>query len=268
MRLPRLGVAGWASVLILGILLLFALVPEWFSPYDPLKQDVRSRLQYPSAEHLFGTDEIGRDLVSRVIYGTRISLLTALIAVLVSVVIGVPLGLLAGYSGGALDEVVSRATDILVSFPAIILAMAFIAVIGRNPIMVAVVIGIVSAPGFIRVIRATTLKTKNLAFVDAVRSAGASDLYIMFVTILPICMSQVYVQGLLTASRAVLLEAGLSFLGLGLPPPAPSWGAMLNTGRSYLHQMPWYGIFPGIFLVALVLSLQLLSGSIRSAFKL
>lgn len=265
--LPRLGWAGWFSVLILTMLLIFAVVPELISPYDPLAQNVKSRLQYPSAEHLFGTDELGRDMLSRVIYGARISLFTAFIAVVVSLVIGVPLGLIGGYKGGALDEVVSRATDILVSIPAIILAMAFIAVLGRNPIMVAVVIGVVSAPGFIRVIRATTLKTKNLAFVDAVRSAGATDGYIMFFTILPICLSQIYVQGLLTASRAVLLEAGLSFLGLGLPPPAPSWGGMLNTGRNYLYQMPWYGIFPGIFLVALVLSLQLLSGVLRKTFK-
>lgn len=253
---------------MLVLLVIFALIPEIISPYDPLKQNVRNRLQYPSAENLFGTDEIGRDILSRVIYGTRISLITAVIAVIVSLVIGVPFGLIGGYKGGALDEVVSRATDILISFPAIILAMAFIAVIGRNPIMVAVVIGIVSAPAFIRVIRATTLKTKNLAFVDAVRSAGATDGYIMFVTILPLCLSQIYVQALLTASRAVLLEAGLAFLGLGLPPPAPTWGGMLNTGRSYLHQMPWYGIFPGIFLVALVLSLQLLSNSLRKTFKI
>jgi peptide/nickel transport system permease protein len=266
--MPRLGLAGWLSILLLGVLLVFALIPEFISPYDPLAQNVRSRLQFPSTEHWFGTDELGRDILSRVIYGARISLLTALIAVIVSIAIGVPLGLIGGYSGGALDEVVSRATDILISIPALILAMAFIAVIGRQPIMVAVVIGIVSAPAFIRVIRATTLKTKNLAFVDAVRSAGAADYYIMFVTILPICASQIYVQALLTASRAVLLEAGLAFLGLGLPPPAPTWGGMLNVGRSYLHQMPWYGIFPGIFLFALVLSLQLMSDSLRKAFKL
>ncbi len=266
-RSGKRRVTDWISLAILGIFLLLALFPSQVAPYDPIQQDIPSRLQYPSAKHLFGTDELGRDLFSRVIHGARTSLMTAIVAVLISLGMGVPVGLVSGYVGGHLDEVLSRATDILLAFPGILVAMTIIAITGRKPVMVAVVIGIVATPAFVRITRAIALKIRGLPYVDAVRSAGASDLYIMFSTILPNCVNAIYVQILLIASRAIIIEAGLSFLGLGIPPPAPSWGGMLNTSRNYLHQMPWYGIFPGIAIVGLVLSLQLLSNSIQKALK-
>lgn len=264
----RFGLIDWFSFTLLAIYLLLALFPAQIAPYDPIQQDIPNRLQYPSAEHLFGTDELGRDIFSRVVHGARVSLGTAIVAVLVSLVAGVPVGLVSGYVGGRLDELLSRATDILLAFPGILVAMAIIAITGQNPTMVAVVIGIVSTPAFVRVTRAIALKNRDLPYVDAVRSAGASHFYIMAFTILPNCVNEIYIQALLVASRAIIVEAALSFLGLGIPPPAPSWGSMLNQGRNYLHQMPWYGVFPGIFIVGLVLSLQLLSNSMQRMLKI
>jgi len=263
-----LGFTGWFSIGLLAIFLLLALFPDQISPYDPIEQDIPNRLQYPSAEHFFGTDEFGRDIFSRVVHGARTSLATAVIAVLVSLLLGVPVGLISGYVGGRVDEVLSRATDILLAFPGILVAMTIIAITGRNPIMVAVVIGIVATPAFVRVTRAIALKIRDLPYVDAVRSAGASGFYIMFFTILPNSFNEIYIQALLIASRAIIIAAALSFLGLGIPPPAPSWGGMLNQSRNYLHQMPWYGIFPGIFIVLLVLAFQLLSNTMQRMFKL
>ena len=264
----RFGLIDWLSFTLLAIYLLLALFPAQIAPYDPIEQDIPNRLQYPSAEHLFGTDELGRDIFSRVVHGARVSLGTAIVAVLVSLVLGVPVGLVSGYVGGRLDELLSRATDILLAFPGILVAMAIIAITGQKPVMVAVVIGIVSTPAFVRVTRAIALKNRDLPYVDAVRSAGASHLYMMTFTILPNCVNEIYIQALLVASRAIIVEAALSFLGLGIPPPAPSWGSMLNQGRNYLHQMPWYGVFPGIFIVGLVLSLQLLSNSMQRMLKI
>ena len=244
---------------MLVIFLMMALFPSLIAPYDPLEQNIANRLKYPSPQHYFGTDELGRDILSRCIYGARTSVSTAIIAVVFSLFFGVSTGLLSGYLGGILDEFLSRANDLLVSFPGIIIAMALIAITGQNPFAVAMVIGIVNMPVVFRVTRAVTLKVRTLPYVDAVRSAGASPLYIMFLTILPNCRSEIFVQALLIASRAIIVEASLSFLGLGVPPPAPSWGSMLSKGRNYLYQMFWYGVFPGLFILVLVLSLQFMS---------
>jgi peptide/nickel transport system permease protein len=181
--------------------------------------------------------------------------------------LGVTTGLFSGYTGGRIDELFSRANDILLSFPGIIIAMALIAITGRNFVAVALVIGLVSAPPLFRVTRAVALKVRVLPYVDAVRSAGASKLYLMFVTVLPNCSTEIFIQALLIATRAIIVESSLSFLGLGIPPPAPSWGAMLSTGRSYLYQMFWYGVFPGIFIVLLVLSLQFVSRYVQRVSK-
>ena len=255
----RIGVFEGLSFCILVIFLMMALFPSFLAPYDPLEQNIVNRLKYPSAQHYFGTDELGRDILSRCIYGARTSVSTATIAVVFSLVIGVSTGLVSGYLGGILDELLSRANDLLISFPGIIIAMALIAITGQNPFAVAMVIGIVNMPVVFRVTRAVALKVRTLPYVDAVRSAGASPLYIMFLTILPNCKSEIFVQALLIASRAIIVEASLSFLGLGVPPPAPSWGSMLSKGRNYLYQMFWYGVFPGLFILVLVLSLQFIS---------
>lgn len=250
---------NWIGLALLLAFIVMAMFPDMIAMHDPLTQNVRVRLQSPSETHIFGTDELGRDIFSRIVHGTRTSVMTALVAVVVSVSIGVPAGLVSGFLGGKLDEVISRATDLLIAFPGLLVAMVMVAVIGQNPIGVALVIGIVMIPTFVRITRAITLTIRNLAYVDAVRSAGASRAYIIFRTILPNCTSAIYVQILLVASRAIVIEAGLSFLGLGIPPPSPSWGAMLSKSRSYFYQTPTYGIFPGLFLAFLVIALQLVS---------
>jgi len=259
----RISPLELVSILILLIFIVMALFPAQLAPYDPITQNIRNRLQYPSTEHPFGTDELGRDILSRCIYGARTSIVVAFIAVVTSLVIGVPCGLLSGYSGGRIDEVLARGNDLLVSFPALIIAMTLIALIGQNYIAVGFVIGLVNVPPLFRVTRAVALKVRELPYVDAIRSAGASQAYIMFRTILPNCSNECFVQTLLIASRAIVVEASLSFLGLGVPPPAPSWGAMLSTSRNYLYQMPWYGVFPGSFIVILILSLQFVSRYLR-----
>ena len=258
-----LGILQWLGILMLAGFVFITAFPGIVATHDPLEQVVMDRLQGPSDAHFFGTDELGRDIFSRVIYGTRVSLLTASLAVVVSLVFGVPMGLVSGYVGGHLDEVISRTTDLLLSFPGIIIAMTIIAITGRNPVAVAIVIGIVAIPAFVRIARAYALKIRDLPYVDAVRSAGASDFYIMFRSILPNMTSAIYVQILLTASRAIVIESSLSFLGLGVPPPAPTLGAMLSKSRSYFYQTPTYGIFPGLFIALLIITLQLTSGYLQ-----
>jgi peptide/nickel transport system permease protein len=254
---------GAAGAVIVAIFVLSALFADFVSPFDPIATNARASLAPPDTTYWMGADFMGRDVYSRIVHGARISLGTALIAVLLSLAAGVPLGLASGYLGGAFDEVISRGTDVILALPAILVAMTIIAITGRNPLMVAVVIGIVYTPALIRITRAVALKIRNLPYVAAVRTAGASGAYIMFRTILPNSVNEIFVQTLLIGSHAIVIEASLSFLGLGLAPPAPSWGAMLQIGRTYLHAMPWYGIFPGLCIVALVLSLQLLAGDAR-----
>ena len=263
----RMRAAEWIGVLVLLAYLLMTLIPGVLATHDPIEQDIVNRLAFPSAEHWFGTDELGRDLFSRCIHGARTSIRTAAIAVLFSMVVGATGGLFSGYVGGRLDELLARANDILVSFPGIIIAMALIAVTGRNPIALAVVIGLVNTPAIFRVTRAVALQVRVLPYVDAARSAGASNLYVMFRTVLPNCTTEVFIQALLIATRAIITESSLSFLGLGIPPPDPSWGAMLNTGRSYLKRMAWYGVIPGLFLMGLILALQFVSRSLRRAAR-
>ena len=258
-----LGLGGIISIGMFAVFLCFALWPGLFATHDPLEQNLPERLDMPSSAHFFGTDELGRDIYSRLVHGTGLSLGTSMIAVVVSLISGVPLGLITGYLGGTVDEILSRAADVLLSFPPILVAMTILAISGQNSTVVAIAIGIVYIPPFVRITRAMTLTLKVQPYVDAVRSAGASSTYIMMFTILPNCLGAILVQVLLVASRAVILETGLSFLGLGTPPPTPTWGNMLSMSRNFVYQLPWYGVFPGLFIVALVLSLQLLSAAGR-----
>jgi ABC-type dipeptide/oligopeptide/nickel transport system permease subunit len=203
-----------------------------------------------------GTDELGRDILSRVIYGGRVSLGTALAVVLASAAIGATMGLVAGYFGGAIDMIVSRLIDVILAFPAILLAMGLIALLGVGTLNAGVAVTVVSIPSFARLARASALVEKDREYVEAARALGASHRWILFRSILPNSIGPLAVQAGVTATTAILLEAALSFLGLGTKPPTPSWGQMLSTSRGYLYQAWWYGLFPGVALTLVVLSLN------------
>jgi peptide/nickel transport system permease protein len=235
------------------------------APADPLVMDKLNQFSPPSAWHLFGTDEFGRDILSRVIYGARISLTTGAVAMLIATTIGVPVGVVAGYVGGRTDVVIMRLLDCLLAFPAILLAMAVVAVLGPNSLDAIIAVGIVSIPAFLRLARASALSQREKEYVEASRAMGAHAHYIVFRTILPNCYAPIIVQMTVAAAQAILLEAALSFLGLGTIPPDPSWGAMLNTGRSFLNQAPWYAIFPGLTLTILILALNFLADALQQA---
>ncbi len=223
-------------------------------PLDPLAQSIADSLKPPSAEAWFGTDELGRDILARVVYGARTSLVTAFGAVLIAALIGIPVGLIAGFYGDWRDSLLMRCIDVLLALPNILFAMALIAVLGRSQGAALIAVGIAGIPGFARIARAQVMALRQLDFVMAVRSFGGGPGYIMLRTLLPNILSPLVVQAIVLASIAILLEAALAFLGVGVPPPTPSWGEMLRTGKSYLYEAPTYAVLPGLVLTLTILS--------------
>jgi ABC-type dipeptide/oligopeptide/nickel transport system permease subunit len=247
-----------AAVLTLLALALLAAAPGLFGLGDPYAQAPRDAFAPPSARFPFGTDELGRDILARTAWAGRVSLGTAVVVVMLSAAVGVPLGLAAGYAGGAVDAVLMRLIDAVLAFPAVLLAMGLIAVIGQGQLNAAIAVTVVSVPGFARLTRASVLAEKERDYVLAARAMGAGDGRLAFRTILPNCVGPLLVQAAFVATWAVLLEASLSFLGLGVKPPEPSWGQMLSAGKDFLYRVPWYGVFPGLALTVVVLSLNAL----------
>lgn len=244
--------------------LTFAAIFAWvFAPYDPLEQDLTAILQGPSLSHLFGTDELGRDLLSRVVFGSRISLGTAAIAVVVAGTVGTLAGLVAGYVDGIAGAVIMRFMDFLLAVPGILLAITVVAVLGAGFGPATIAVTVVSIPAFARLARASVLATKEEEFVLSTRTAGAGHLYLMFQTIFPNALSPVIVQASVAGATAVLLEAALSFLGLGTQPPEASWGTLLSTGKSYLRQSAWYSVLPGLVLTSTVLAIDTLGRALQ-----
>lgn len=246
------------SLLFLAGLMALALLARWVLPYDPLEQDFGAMLQGPGREHWFGTDELGRDILARVVHGARTSLVTAAGAVTIAAVLGVPIGLLAGFFGGWRDTLLMRFVDVLLSLPGILFAMALIAVLGRSQTAALVAVGITGIPSFARITRAQVLSLRQRDFVIAVEALGGSSAYNMFRTVLPNSWSPILVQVVVLSSVAILIEASLAFLGVGIPPPTPSWGEMLRTGKTFLHDAPTYAVLPGLVLTLTILSLDTL----------
>ncbi len=249
----------------LGLLVVVALAAPIVAPYDPLAMAPRERFQGPSLAHLFGTDEYGRDVLSRLIYGARISLEVGVVSVGIALVVGTVLGLVAGYYGRAVDMVLSRLMDILFAFPAILLAIALMAMLGSNIRNVMIAIGVVNAPIFMRVARASTLSVGTTQYVEAARAAGAGGLRVLSRHVLPNIAAPLIVQATLAFAWAIITEAALSFLGLGTQPPTPSWGIMLSKGREFMEQSASAVIFSGATIILAVLSLNILGDGLRDA---
>jgi peptide/nickel transport system permease protein len=247
------------------IILLSALFAQWIAPWDPLKFDPPNRLGGPSAQHWLGADQYGRDLLSRTIYGIRFSLAVAAVAVSLSLLVGGLLGLLAGYYRGWFDLIMSRLADILIAFPAILLAIAFLAFLGGGFINLVVAIAVVFVGPFIRVARAAVFTVREEVYVEAGRAMGSPDARLLFRTILPNAAAPLIVEITLRFAIAVLAEASLSFLGLGTQPPNPSLGMMVSDGRAFLSLSPWGSLIPGFAIVLMVLGFNLLGDGLRDA---
>jgi peptide/nickel transport system permease protein/oligopeptide transport system permease protein len=245
---------GAAAALAFLFVVVLAAAFADLMPFDPFRQRLVDALKGPSRAHWFGTDELGRDIFARVVYGARTSLTTAAGAVVIAASIGVPMGLVSGFFGGWRDATLMRLVDVMMTLPAILFAMALIAILGRSQIAAIVAVGITGIPGFARITRAQTLTLRSRDFVVAVEAFGGSACYNMFRTILPNSWSPILVQVVVLCSVAILLEAALAFLGVGVAPPTPSWGEMLRTGKSYLHEAPYYAVLPGLILTLIILS--------------
>jgi peptide/nickel transport system permease protein len=261
-RRHKLAIAG---LVILFLLMLAALFPSWIAPYDPLEMDMPQRLLPPSLQHPFGTDDFGRDILSRIIYGARISLMVGGVAVGIAATVGISLGLLAGYFGGLADSVIMRLMDIIFAFPAILLAISIMALLGPSTTNVMIAIGIVYIPIFARIVRGTTLELRIQDYVEAAVASGAVSSRILGRHILPGTLGPITVQVTLALAYAILAEAALSFLGLGTQPPNPSWGSMLSFGREWIREAWWFSFFPGLAIFVTVLSLNVVGDGLRDA---
>jgi peptide/nickel transport system permease protein len=255
----RLGAA------IVLVAVLVAVVGPWLVPFDPAAQELALRLEGPGREHWFGLDELGRDIFARVLSGARISLLVGLVVVGVSATIGVAIGAVAGYFGGRIDEAISRLIDILLAFPGLLLAIAMVAVLGPSLTNVVLALSLIGWVGYARLVRGQVLRARELEFIQAARALGATTPRILSRHIIPATLPAVTVQAALGMGGAILAEAALSFLGLGVQPPTPSWGTMLNYGRGHLLDAPHLTVFPGIAIAILVLGFNFLGDGLRDA---
>lgn len=258
----RTAVFGLVVVVLMA---LFAVFAPWIAPFDPLATSFAMVRKAPSGANWFGTDEVGRDLLSRVIWGGRASLAAGVISVTIAVGVGVPLGMLAGYVGGAVDAVVSRITDAMLAIPFLILAIALAAFLGPSLGNAMIAIGITATPIFVRLARGQVLAVRAEDYVEAARAVGNPPARILLRHILPNILPPVIVQATLAIAAAIIAEASLSFLGLGQQPPAPSWGSMLNTAQRFLTQAPWMAVFPGLAIFVTVLAFNLLGDGLRDA---
>jgi len=254
-----------AGVLILGLLLACAIFAEQIAPYSPTRQYYKDAMTAPNAKYLLGTDELGRDQLSRIIFGARVSMMVGFLAAFTGAFIGVVLGLVAGFRGGILDSFIMRIMDGLLAFPGLVLAIFLVTFLGPSLVNAMLSVGITFIPAFARVTRANVLSLREKEFIEAARTIGVTNLSIMFKHILPSCLSPIIVQITLNIGWAILMEASLSFLGLGVQPPTPSWGSMISFGRQFIEQAPWLTTFPGLAIFFTVLGFNFVGDGLREA---
>ena len=249
-------------LIILGLLLVAAFAP-WLAPFSPIEGDLANRLQPPSATHWMGTDELGRDILSRVIFGARITLMIVLLVAVISAPLGLLIGTVAGYFGGWIDRILMGLTDIFLSLPRLIMALAFVAALGPGIENAVIAIAITAWPVYARIARAEVLTFRNSEFLDAVRMLGASPVRIIALHVMPLCLSSTIVRVTLDMAGIILTAAGLGFLGLGAQPPLPEWGAMISRGRSFILDQWWVATMPGFAIVIVSLGFCLFGDGLR-----
>ena len=259
----RLPPSAYVGCVLLGLLCFGAFFSPWLTPYDPRAQELSDGLKPPSWHHPCGQDKLGRDLCTRLLYGSRVSLLVGLTSVTVTLVIGTAIGAIAGYQGGVLDEILMRVTDLFLAFPGILLALAMMAILGPSISNVIIALCIVGWVGYARLTRGLVLVTREMEYITAARATGATSGYILLWHILPNIAGPIIVQATFSLAGVIVAEAGLSFLGLGVQPPTPSWGAMLNEGRVFLILAPHLTLFPGGAIMLSVLGCNLLGDGLR-----
>ncbi|MCR5347317.1 MAG: ABC transporter permease [Fretibacterium sp.] len=250
---------------IIGLLVFCAIFAEVIAPYSPIKQDLMHMFETPSSEHWLGTDEFGRDILSRLIYGARVSLQVGFIAVGIALVIGGMLGAVSGYYSGWLDNSIMRVMDVLLSIPQTLLAIAIVAALGPSLMNLMIAVGISAVPTYARIVRGSVLSIRSMEFIEAARAVGSSDLRVILKHILPNSMAPIIVQSTLGVASAILNAAGLSFIGLGIQPPNPEWGAMLSGGRQYIRDYPHMTLYPGLAIMFTILALNFLGDGLRDA---
>ena len=260
----RMAMLGLAIVVFLVVL---AVCADFLFDYNEvvIKQNTAIRLQGPSAEHWFGTDEFGRDILARLVHGGRISLVVGVIAVAIALVLGGTLGAISGFFGGKVDMIISRAMDILLAVPSLLLSITIVSALGPSIINLMIAIAVSSVPGYARIVRSSVMTVRDNEFVEAAKAIGANDAQIIASHILPNCLAPIIVQVSLKVASAILSTSGLSFLGLGVKAPTPEWGSMLSGGRAYLRNAPHLTVFPGLCIMLTILSMNLLGDGLRDA---
>jgi peptide/nickel transport system permease protein len=267
MRRPetRVNWLLWVGAVLVGLVLLVALAGPGLVARDPVAQSILERTRPPSAEHPFGTDRLGRDILARVVHGARITLVTGGVVALVAFAAGLAIGTVSGYHGGRVDATLMRLIDVFMSFPGILVAIAVMAVLGQGTRNIILALLVIQVPRLTRVVRSAALQVRTRDYVQAMRAAGATDTHVMWRHVVPNCLAPVLVQASLAFVEAVRTEATLSFLGLGTPPPLPSWGNMLDDSRLYLQSAPWMMLFPAGALALTILGANLLGDGLRDA---
>jgi peptide/nickel transport system permease protein len=252
-----------AGFVIIATMVIIALTAPYIAPYDPIKISLRERLSAPSMVHFFGTDEMGRDILSRVMHGARISLRIGVLVIGIAGGLGVIIGAVAGYLGRQADNIIMRVMDVILSFPPLVLAMALAAALGPNLNNAILAVAFVMIPKFARMVRGEALAVKEKQFIAAARASGAGSMWIILHHIIPNCLSSVIILATLLLGETILIAASLSFIGLGAQPPVPEWGAMISVGRKFLMDQWWYPTFPGLFILVTVIGFNILGDALR-----